>query len=226
MPLRQKPYFFSALTLLVVNAAFLVVFVVYDLTLFQVAAVYWWECLWIGIFCALKLLVASIIADPYENRWVNFSAGGRLLASLLAIIFVSAEFLGLFFILGMVITFAFHGLTGIDQVELIGSALGPVLGSSVLFLIGHGVSFVVNFIVGGEYRNARASTLLALPFKRCIALIVSIAVAFTAAWLLPGFANTTGFVILLIAFKLAWDYALHLRERNAFAHDRRADDNG
>ena len=208
MPLRQKPYFIS------------------DLSLFQVAAVYWWECLWIGIFCALKLLVASIIADPYENRWVHFTAGGRVLASFVAIIFVSAEFLGLFFILGMVITFAFHGLTGIDQAELMRGALGPVLGSSVLFLVGHSVSFIVNFILGGEYRNARASTLLALPFKRCIALIAAVVVAFTAAWLLPGFANTTGFVILLIAFKLAWDYALHLKERSAFAPDQRADGTG
>lgn len=67
------------------------------------------------------------------------------------------------------------------------SALGPVFGSS------------------------------ALSFKRCIALIAAIVVAFTAAWLLPGFANTTGFVILLMALKLAWDYVLHLRERRAFA---------
>ena len=222
MPLRERPYFLSVLTLLVVNATFLVMFLVYDLTLFQVAAVYWWECLWIGIFSALKLIVASIIADPYENRWVDFTAGGRVLASLVAIFFVSAEFLGLFFILGVVITFVFHGLTGIDQGELMRSALGPVIGSSILFLIGHSVSFVVNFLVGGEYRNARASTLLALPFKRCMALIAAIIAAFTGAWLLPGFANTIGFVILLIVFKLAWDYALHLGERRAFATESTA----
>lgn len=217
MPPRDEPYFLSVLTLLVVNAAFLVMFLVYDLTLFQVAAVYWWECLWIGVFSALKLIVASIIADPYENRWVHFTAGGRVLASIVAILLVSAEFLGLFFLLGVVITFVFHGLTGIDQGELMRSALGPVIGSSVLFLIGHGVSFVVNFLCGREYRNARALTLLALPFKRCIALIAAVVVAFVSAWLLPGFANTTGFVMLLIVFKLAWDYALHVRERRAFA---------
>ena len=216
MPFRDRPYFLSIVTLLAVNASFLVLFLVYDLTLFQVAAVYWWECLWIGVFSALKLVVASVIADPYENRWIEFTPGGRVLASFIAIFLVSAEFLGLFFILGMVVTFVFHGLTGIDQGELLRSALGPVVGSSVLLLIGHGVSFVVNFLVGGEYRSARASALLALPFKRCIALIAAIVVAFAAAWLLPGFANTTGFVVLLIVFKVAWDYALHLRERRAF----------
>lgn len=113
--------------------------------------------------------------------------------------------------------FAFHGLTGVDQVELMSSALGPVFGSSVLFLIGHGLSFVVNFLVGGEFRNARVTALLTLPFVRCVALIGAIVLAFTAAWLLPGFANTTGFVILLILIKLGWDYVLHLRERKAFA---------
>lgn len=217
MPLREKPYFLSILTLIVVNTAFLILFLVYDLTLFQVAAVYWWECLWIGLFSALKLIVASILADPYENRWVHFTPGGRVLVSFVAVFLVGAEFLGLFFVLGILITFVFHGLTGIDQGTLMHEALGLVIGTSMLFLAGHGLSFVVNFLIGGEYRNARALTLIALPFKRCIALIVAIVVAFTVAMLLPGFANTTGFVLLLIVLKLSWDYILHLRERRAFA---------
>lgn len=91
MPLRAKPYALSVLTLFIANASFLVLFLVFDLTLFQVAAVYWWECLWIGIFSALKPLVASVLADPYDNRWVQFSRGSRVLTSIVAIVFVSAD---------------------------------------------------------------------------------------------------------------------------------------
>ena len=207
----------SAATLVLANLAFLVIYVVYDLSLFQLAAVYWWECLWIGVFSALKLITASLFGDPYENRWAEFSTGANVVTSIVAIVFVAGEFLGIFAILGFVILFVFHALTGIDQAELMRDALGPVLGSSLLFLVGHGLSFVGNFLVGGEFRTARATTLLTLPFKRCIALIAAIVVAFTAAWLLPGFANTAGFVILLVVLKLSWDYVLHRRERSAFA---------
>ena len=208
----------SAATLVLANLAFLVIYVVYDLSLFQLAAVYWWECLWIGVFSALKLVAASAFGDPYENRWVEFSTGANVLTSIVAIVFIAGEFLGIFAILGFVILFVFHALTGIDQAELMRDALGPVLGSSLLFLVGHGLSFVANFLVGGEFRVARATTLLTLPFKRCMALIAAIVVAFTAAWLLPGFANTTGFVILLVVLKLSWDCVLHLRERSTFAN--------
>ena len=207
----------SVLTLVLANLAFLVLYFVFDLTLFQLAAVYWWECLWIGLFSGLKLVTASLFGDPYENRWVEFSHGANVLTSVVAIVFVAGEFLAIFAILGFAILFAFHALTGIDQGELMRDALGPVLGSSVLFLVGHGLSFVANFLVGGEFRTARAVTLLTLPFTRCLALIGAVVVAFTVAFLLPGFANTAGFVTILVLLKLGWDYLLHKRERRAFA---------
>ncbi len=207
----------SAATLVLANLAFLVIYVAYDLSLFQLAAVYWWECLWIGVFSALKLVTASLLGDPYENRWVGFSTGANVLTSIVAIVLIAGEFLGIFAILGFVIVFVFHALTGIDQGELMRDALGPVLGSSLLFLVGHGLSFVANFLVGGEFRTARAATLLTLPFTRCLALIAAIVVAFLVAFLLPGFANTAGFVTVLILLKLSWDYVLHKRERKALA---------
>ena len=199
------------------NLVFLVLYLVLDLTLFQLAAVYWWECLWIGVFCGLKLITASWLGNPYENRWVAFSPGASVVTSIVAIVLLAGEFLAIFGILGLVVLFVFHALTGIDQGDLMHDALGPVLGSSVLFLAGHGLSFVANFLIGGEFRNARAITLLTLPFTRCLALIGAVVVAAVVAFLLPGLANTTGFVTILVLLKLSWDYLLHQRERRAFA---------
>ncbi len=207
----------SVATLVLANLAFLVLYFVFDLTLFQLAAVYWWECLWIGMFSGLKLITASWLGDPYQNRWVEFSPGAAVVTSVVAIVLLAGEFMAVFAILGFAILFVFHALTGIEQADLMRDALGPVIGSSLLFLAGHGLSFVANFLVGREYRNARAITLLTLPFTRCIALIAAVAVAFLVAYLLPGFASTGGFVTILVLLKLSWDYLLHNRERRAFA---------
>ena len=46
------------------NASLLVVYVLYDATLYQLVLVYWCECLWIGIFSALKLIIASRFGSP------------------------------------------------------------------------------------------------------------------------------------------------------------------
>ena len=209
----------SVATLVLANLAFLVLYFVFDLTLFQLAAVYWWECLWIGVFSGLKLITASWLGDPYENRWVEFSPGAAVVTSILAIVLVAGHFMAVFAILGFAILFVFHALTGMEQADLMHEALGPVIGSSLLFLAGHGLSFVANFLVGKEYRTARAITLLTLPFTRCIALIAAVAVAFLVAYLLPGFASTGGFVTILVLLKLSWDYLLHKRERRAFQPD-------
>jgi hypothetical protein len=91
--------------------------------------------------------------------------------------------------------------------------LGLLLGISTIFLAGHGISFIGNFLFLGEYKTARAGTLLALPFKRCLALMGAIACAFAIAFYTPNFSSTTAFAMLLIVFKVLWDYRLHTQER-------------
>lgn len=207
----------GAISLAAANAGLLFLYFYYDLTLFQLILVYWWECLWIGLFCALKLIVASMIGDPYENRWIEVSGGAGVLLSIVAIGFVGGEFIALFGALGFAITFAFTELTGLEADELLFDQIGLILGSSLLFLAGHGLSFVVNFLVLGEFRTARAVTLLFLPFRRCLALLGTIAIAFGVAYYVPGLASGTAFAVILIVLKLLWDYRLHLKERTAFA---------
>ena len=95
--------------------------------------------------------------------------------------------------------------------------IGLVLTSSILFLIGHGISFVTNFLVLGEFRHARVGGLLILPFKRCFALLATIGVAFLVAYNVPGLATTSGFAVVVIVVKLLWDHWLHRRERRMLA---------
>jgi len=207
----------GALSLLIANASLLFVFIAFDVTLFQLIIVFWLESFWIGLFSAIKLIAASILGDPYGNRYVEFSRGANLLTSIFAIGFVSAEFLALFGIVGMALVVASNWFTGNGFGDVVREDVEVVLGSALLFLVGHGISFFTNFIALGEYKTARVGTLLSLPFRRCIALLAAIVFAFAATYFVPGFSNTVSFAALLILLKLLWDYRLHLKERKALS---------
>lgn len=207
----------SAISLVVANIGVLFLYVAYNLNLFQLAIVYWWECLLIGIFSALKLIVASFIGDPYENDYVAFSWGSNVVTSIIAICLVSAEFLTIFGVLGISILIAFKTLSEVGEIDLLMDGIGAIILCSMFFMVSHGVSFFINFIGFQEFRTAKVGPLLALPFKRCYALIGAIAAAFACVFWIPAFANTTGFAIALVLIKLAWDYHLHKRERHSLS---------
>ena len=208
---------FGAISLIAANATLLLLYFWLDLTLFQVVLVYWLESFWVGVYCALKLLVASAFGDPYENRWAELSGGANFLLSILALGYLGAKFLFLFALLGFGISFAYDGLTGLDAADVFTDSFGLLLGTSGVFLAGHGLSFVVNFLILGEFRTARVGTLMWLPIRRCLALLAAIILAFGVAYVVPGLANASGFAIVLIMLKLYWDYRLHLKERASFA---------
>jgi hypothetical protein len=208
----------GALALFVANATLLLLYLVYDLTLFQLVIVFWLECFWVGFFSALKIIAASLLGDPYGNRYVDVSPGAGLVISLLTIGFVSAEFLGLFAmfaIVGIAIAFAAEAVTDTSMDNMVFDSIGLMFGSAALFFVGHGISFIANFIGMREYKTAKVGALLALPFRRCLALLGAIIIAFAITLLVPDFSNTTSFAILLLALKVFWDFRLHLSERRA-----------
>ena len=210
-------YELGASGLLIVNVAFLFVFFIYDFNLYQLLLAYWWECLWIGIFCAIKLIAASLFGDPYENRFAHFSRSANVVVSIAAIALVSAEFLTLFAVLGLFVVVLPSQFSGLEPSDMFMDGLGAVVLSSLLFLAGHTLSFFSNFIAGREYESARAVPLLLLPFNRCIALVGAIVFSYAVAFLAPGLATSGAFAALVILMKMAWDYRLHTWERTVLA---------
>ncbi len=207
----------AALSLLAANAGMLFLYFALDLTLFEVVVVYWFEALWVGLFSGLKLLVASVFGDPYENRWIDVSRGSGLFISLFALVKSSGVFLIILVLTGVALVVAQQELTGVNGNDFVREQAPLLLKCSLLFLAGHGLSFIINFLVLGEFRHARIGTLLWLPFKRGLALFVTIAAALTAIQTWPGVLTYTTFAALLIIVKLAWDYFLHTRERHSFS---------
>ena len=203
----------AALSLFAANAGMLFLYFALDLTLFQLVVIYWFEAFWIGLFSGLKLLVASLFGDPYENRWVDVSPGAAFLLSLFAIVKSGGAFMMILLLTGVALVVANEGLTGTPGNDFV-SAQGPLLlKCSLLFVIGHLLSFIINFLVLGEFRRARVGTLLWLPFRRSIALFVTIVAALTAIQTWPDVLDATTFATLLILIKLAWDWFLHRGER-------------
>ena len=207
----------GALSLLVANAGVLVFYFHWDITLFQLVLVYWCECLWVGIFCAIKLLVASVFGSPYENRYADVSRGAAVFTSVLAIGGTAAAFFSLLGATLMAILFANNTLVLSSIGDELHRLFGVALGASLLLLAGHAISFVVNFLLLGEYRRARFGELLALPFKRCLALLAAILVSLAVVVAVPALASTAGFAVVIIVLKVLWDIRLHIRERRIFA---------
>ena len=207
----------GAISLIAANTAVLWLYFVYDLTLFQLVLVFWCECAWIGVFSAVKLMVASAIGDPYENRWADVSAGSALLISLLVIFMTSSLFFSLLGMVLMAILFAIDALPLGNPGDAAINHIGLVLGTSLFLMAAHAISLLANFLILGEYKTARVGPLIALPFKRCLALFFMIATSILLVALVPTFANTTAFAIAVIALKVLWDILLHVGERRSFA---------
>lgn len=207
---------FAALSLFAANAGMLLIYFALDLTLFQLVFVYWWEALWIGLFSGLKLLTASLLGDPYNNRWVDVPRSASFFVSLFAVVKSGAAFITLLALSGVALVFAQQEMTGVDGNDFVREQAGLILKCSTIFLLGHGVSFIINFIILGEFRHARFGTLVSLPFKRGLALFVTIVATLTATQIFPGLLGDTAFAAFLITVKLVWDYFLHRRERLSF----------
>jgi hypothetical protein len=71
----------------------------------------------------------------------------------------------------------------------------------------------------GIRRNAKRCVyvLIALPFKRCLTLLVTIVASIAFVATVPGMASTSAFAVVLIVLKTVWDVWLHRRERRGFA---------
>lgn len=207
----------GAAGLALANAGVLIFYFFYDLSLFQLVYIYWCECVWIGVFSAFKLIVASIIGDPYQNRWASVSAGGGVIVSLVVIVLSSSAFFSLLGIALLLILFANDSLALSSQQDEIYRNIGLVIGASLILMAGHAISFIGNFLLLREYRTARVGMLVRLPFERCAALLSAIVISIAFVLVFPQFANTAAFAVVVILQKINWDLRLHHRERREFA---------
>ena len=198
-----------SLPALAANAVVLVIAVVNDLSLIEILMVYCCESVWIAVFGALRLIVASILGDPYQNRWADLSRGSSLFASIFIILLASSTYLWIPGVAFGLVLYAEHVLS-VDGSEIDDlQHLWLVLGTSSVFLVSHALSFLTSFLALGEFRRARVGDLVLFPIKRSLALLISIAAGVATIALLPTFASTVRFVLVVVGLKLMLDIWLY-----------------
>lgn len=82
----------------------------------------------------------------------------------------------------------------------------------------HGVSFVANFLLGGEREQLTTKQLMAAPYARIVVLHVAIILG---AFAIMALGQPVGMLVVLVLLKLGLDVSLHLREHRRLAGARR-----
>ena len=198
----------AVVALVVANLIPLIGVLFFGWSVWNILVIYWLENGIVGLINVLKMSVAT---GDEVTPGVTFMVNGRpaTSATKMGLIPFFIVHYGIFwFVHGIfVLTLpAFFSLMSGDGMTL---DLGPVVFAAVGLAISHGLSFWWDFLHGGEYQRTTAAALMFAPYKRLVALHITIifgafAVMFTGA---PAAA-----VAVLVAIKTAIDLGLHLAE--------------
>jgi hypothetical protein len=92
------------------------------------------------------------------------------------------------------------------------------LGFAVLSIASsHALSFVVNYIHGGEYRRASLAQLMTQPYTRVIVLHITI---LAGGFLMMALGSPVFGLVMLVAIKTGLDIRAHRNERRTLGEPR------
>jgi len=166
---------------------------------FDVLLLFWAENVIIGVFNVLRMLVVATRREP--------GAVGLAL-------FFTLHY-GIFTIVHGVFVVTLFGPPAESPLPAFAALAAPGLVLPLAALVAsHGVSFLANFVFGGEMDRVSAGALMAAPYGRVVVLHVTIifggfAVAASGAPVLA--------LALLVALKIVVDLAAHLAEHRGMA---------
>lgn len=187
-------------SVLLANIGVLLFYFYFDLSLLQLVFVYWWECVWIGAFAWLKMLVVSIFAKPFDTRRVSVSRGLAFLLTLITLSFVAGKYLGLLGLIALAVAGVAVEVLGYDGVDLLQEMIDPVLVVSLWLLLSHLFLFVARFLLGGEFRSARYFGLIGWSYARCGTLLLAMIAGLIFIALFPEHAQLFAAVLIVVKF--------------------------
>jgi hypothetical protein len=206
------------LALLSANAIPLIGVLFFKWDVFIIVLFYWAENLAVGFYNVLKIVFAKV-AHPIEH-----------LAKLFMIPFFIVHYGGFtavhgFFVLAIFskdeqgppmisgeqwpCVFVFvQMLFGIVRHILL--TIPPAVRLAVLLLfISHGISFVYNYLIKGEYAHAKVKKLMGQPYSRIFVMHITIIVGGFGLMVL---GSPVALLLVLVILKTVIDVKLHLRE--------------
>jgi hypothetical protein len=193
---------------------------------FSIVLLYWAENLIIGFYNILKMAFAKV-NNPIEN-----------LGKLFTIPFFIIHYGGFVAVHGMFIFFLFGKDKGNTMfpighawpcflifVQLLFNVIRhywTTIPNDMKYAIGslflsHGVSFVHNYILAGEYKTSISKDLMSQPYSRIFVMHIAI---LAGAFLTAMIGSPIGVLIVLIVLKTIIDVKFHLRQHKAISSPR------
>jgi len=204
---------FSGYLLIAANVVPVVGVLLLDWSLFFIVFIYWAENVIIGLFNVLKMIACRV------------EGVAAVLTKLSMIPFFMVHFGGFcaghgFFVFAM---FGGGGLfdgggpreIGFDRViDLVTQT--PIMIALAAVFISHGLSFALNYLIGGEYKTATMPKLMAAPYARIVVLHIFIIFGGLIVMAIgePRFA-----ILLLAVLKTGADLVAHNHEHRKTAGD-------
>ncbi|MEO7725761.1 MAG: DUF6498-containing protein [Burkholderiales bacterium] len=193
---------------------------------YEIIIVYWCEAVIIGGFNFARMCMVGLAGEPF-GRWVGADdLTTRFFLVLLVLGFYIVKFGGFALTMGLLIAavpafLAHAGDTGTREIWHGLRAVGGGVAMAVAALfISHGISFVVNFLLGREYANANLLVLLFWPYVRMSLVMVTLAAGLVAAALFPALDASATFGVAIVLIKLAADLIMHTIEHNSFSRTK------
>jgi hypothetical protein len=197
----------SALVLILANLVPLYGVFILHWQVFPILLLFWMENVIVGLFNVLKMALAT---PAVPSMWI---------AKMFIIPFFCFHY-GLFTLAHGVFVFGFFGgyFTELDSFPNANSVLQGIddfqLGWAVLALfLSHLISFAINYVRKGEYKQAKLKELMIQPYSRVVILHVTIIIGAFLVLL----ANASVYVlVILILLKIFIDVKTHLREHKKY----------
>jgi hypothetical protein len=194
----------STAALVVANATPLFGVLFLHWKVFPLLLLYWLENVVVGIFNVLRMATA----DPTDP--------GSWIGKFFMIPFFCIHY-GMFCYVHGVFVFSLFG--GIRQfgspLQAWHSILPAIRHNGLAFAaislaLSHTLSFVVNYLYGGEYKRASLALLMAQPYSRVVVLHIAI---LGGGFLMMALGSPVYGLVMLVAVKTAVDVAAHRAER-------------
>lgn len=196
----------SVLALIAANLIPLAGVCLFRWEVFPLLLLFWFENVIIGFFNAVKMLCAT---PELKTEWV---------VKLFIVPFFCFHY-GMFtFVHGVFVVGLFGGgMNGSfpGPATFLNAMIEQKLFWAVLGLFAsHGISFVHNYLMGGEFRRAGPQALMAQPYGRIVVLHLTILLG---GFLMMALKSPTLGLVLLVVLKILLDLRAHLAERAKFA---------
>ncbi len=197
------PQRLTGLVLVIVNMFPILGVILQDWGIFQLASLYWVECLIIGFFS-----FAKVIATGCRDREPL-----KLIIATLCVLAFIIHF-GFFCTMygGLVIELLgerprFSDVSGLALAEMLGTALRTSGSVITMLCVSHFFSFAWNFLGRREYRERSPAMQMLQPYSRIVLLTIYLIIAGSAITML---GEHFILLVILIGGKTTLDLALHV----------------